>query len=199
MFGCDAGQGAAKAPGKAPQTKSAEKTAAKAESASAPLAWDFAKLPSTKWQWWLPEGFKATPQGGVYQIKFSAAGPRIKDLNLKASDVKGVRVEVSAVKIVDGKKTPQPLSGVRIRWVRKDADGAKAGDFDSGFVPKERLKEFTAADKAKPNVWSGTVAGDANWNGTIDKARVDVCFAERLEKPADGAYEVTVKSIEFLK
>lgn len=176
------------------------KPADKADKSSVARAWDFAKLSNTKWQWSFPKGYRATPQGAVFNTHVSIPGAKIQGLNLKSADVKGVRVEVSAVKILNGKRTPQPMSGVRIRWVRKDVDGAKPGDFDSGFVPKVRLKEFSVADKAQPNVWVGTVAGDPNWNGVIEKARVDVCFAKPLAKPAtDGVYEVTVKSIEFLK
>jgi hypothetical protein len=219
-FGCGSNESSS-AEAKSPQakakpapTKAAPQKAApkgKADTAATSVsgmkvvkAWDFTKPDKAKVEWRFPgiaaADVETTPRGVVFPATASNPGPFINQMNVAAADVKAVRVHLSAVKVVKGKETPQPIKGLRWMWARKDVDGIKPGDFfASGFDHNKRRVAFEVPNKDKPNVYVVKLQGHPAWNKTIEKAFIDVMFDEPIKNPAEGAYRIYAKSIEFLK
>lgn len=192
------------APGKAAPKGKADIAATPVSEMKVAKAWDFTKLDKAKFEWRFP-GFSAaevqtTPRGVVFMATASNPGPFIDQMNLAAATVRAVRVNLSAVKVVEGKETPQPIKGLRWMWARKDVDGIKTGDFfAAGFDFEKRRVAFEASDKNKANVYVVRLQGHPAWNQTIERAFIDIMFDQPITNPAEEPYRIYVKSIEFLK
>lgn len=118
----------------------------------------------------------------------------LRRINVPASDIRAIRLTLTAKRQTSQGETPVKVSTIRLYWARtQDVLPDGTWPFD-----EKRAMNFAPAAKDTPDMWVATPGSHQNWNGTVDQMFFSV--KAEPEQPADTSEDLNIylRRIEFL-
>ncbi|HOV75648.1 MAG TPA: hypothetical protein P5318_15025 [Candidatus Hydrogenedentes bacterium] len=159
--------------------------------------WHFAELPPDQWQWNFTGGSKnQQSSGAVYTQNAQAEGwLNLRNAGIEADNVGSIRISCHWRDQEDAEKMSKeiPPREVTVFWART-SEMPPEGQWP---YANERAVALNP-DPANPYLFSGTLRGRKNWDGTIASIGIKIVFDPPESKPGAMGH-TAVQMISLLK